>query len=272
MTARKDPSIAVLLPSYNPGPELKGTIDSLRIQDVPFRLILVDDGSKRPVDYAALTSGMDVDIIMLPKNLGISGAMNAGLDEILKGTFDYVARIDAGDFCAPGRFAKQLDFMDTHSDIGIVGSAVEFRLFDAAGKLFGSKVMSFPLTTAGCATRLALNSSIIHPAMMIRRSVFETLKGYSEDYPAAEDFDLLWRAHRAGFGLINLPETLLIKEEAPGSISQERRRKQIFSRLRIQWHNRSFSNPVFWAGIIKSIVTWAMPAWVVHSIKYMTGR
>jgi glycosyltransferase involved in cell wall biosynthesis len=44
------PNIAVLLPSYNPGPEIVGTLDSLRAQSIPFRLFLVDDGSAVQTD------------------------------------------------------------------------------------------------------------------------------------------------------------------------------------------------------------------------------
>lgn len=272
MTKSPDPRIAVLLPSYNPGPELKGTLDSLRLQSVPFRLFLVDDGSKRPGDYESLAQGMDVKILRLAKNLGITGAMNAGLDAIMTGNFDYIARIDTGDFCKADRFAKQLAFMDGNPQFGIVGSAVEFRLFDGGGKLVGEKTMTFPLSHADCVKRLPLNSPIIHPAMMIRRSVFERLQAYSENYPAAEDFDLIWRAHKAGFQLINLPDTLLTKEETPGSISQQRRRKQIMSRFRIQWDNRNLLSLRCWAGLVKSLATWAMPAWAVHALKFMTGK
>lgn len=272
MRKSTDPRIAVLLPSYNPGSELLGTLESLRRQSVPFRLFLVDDGSKRPGDYETLTEGMDVQILRLPKNLGITGAMNAGLDLIMSGSFDFIARIDTGDFCKPDRFATQLAYMDANPHIAIVGSAVEFRLFDAEGKLVGEKTMTFPLSDAACVKRLPLNSPIIHPAMLIRRQVFETLKAYSENYPAAEDFDLLWRAHKAGFQLINLPETLLTKEETPGSISQQRRRTQIMSRLLIQWDNRDLLQPRCWLGLVKSVVTWAMPAWAVHALKFMTGK
>jgi GT2 family glycosyltransferase len=270
MTKPVDPRIAVLLPSYNPGPELAGTLESLRQQSVPFRLFLVDDGSKKPGDYERLTSGMDARVLRLPKNLGITGAMNTGLQAIMQGPFEYIARIDTGDFCKPDRFEKQLAFMDTNLAVGIVGSAVEFRLFDDVGKLVGEKTMTFPLSDEACIRRLPLNSPIIHPAMLIRRSVFEILKGYSESYPAAEDFDLLWRAHLAGFELVNLPETLLTKEETPGSISQQRRRKQILSRFRIQWDNRNLFDSRCWLGLVKSIFTWAMPAWAVHGLKFMT--
>ena len=174
---------------------------------------------------------MDVVILRLPQNLGITGAMNAGLAALMRERPDYVARIDTGDFCTPDRFHKQLAYMDANPNIGILGSAVEFRIFDNDNKLTGSKVMSFPQDRAACAERLFLNSSVIHPAMLIRRECLKPCKAYSEDYPAAEDFDLLWRAHKAGFGLVNLPDTLLIKEETPGSISQKRRRRQVWSRL-----------------------------------------
>jgi GT2 family glycosyltransferase len=247
-------------------------LESLRAQTVPFKLFIVDDGSARPGDYEALAHEIDVSIIRLPKNLGISGAMNAGLAQIMRDNFKYVARLDVGDFCTPERFTKQLAYMNTHPDVGIVGSAVEFRIFDDQHTLIGSKVMVFPLTPEDAVRRLVLNVPIIHPAMLIRSTVFQTLKSYSEDYPAAEDFDLLWRAHKAGFQLANLPDRLLIKEETPGSISQKRRRRQIMSRLRIQWDNRDLSNPRCWLGFAKSLVTWALPGSAVHAIKFMLGK
>jgi GT2 family glycosyltransferase len=265
------PRIAVLLPTYNPGPELAETLDSLRKQTVAFRLYLVDDGSKRPGAYEDLTKGMDAVVMRLPQNLGITGAMNAGLDALMTAGYDYIARLDTGDFCAPERFAKQLAFMDAHPDIGIVGSAVEFRLFDAANQPIGKKVMSFPLDPAAAAQRLYLNTAIIHPAMLIRRRVFEVLKAYSENYPAAEDYDLLWRAQKAGFKLTNLPDVLLIKEETPGSISQKRRRRQVWSRLRIQWSNRDLSKPVCWKGLVRTAIIWALPNWAIHGIKFNSG-
>ena len=264
---KPSPAIAVLLPSYNPGPELTGTLNSLRVQSMPFRLFLIDDGSKSHTDYEKLTNGMDVQIIRLPKNLGITGAMNAGLAEILKGNFPYIARIDSGDFCTPDRFAKQLDWLETHQDVAILGSAVELHLFNAANELTAKFPLHYPVTPEACRNRLPLNSPASHPTMMIRRSVFERLKGYSEDYPAAEDFDLMWRASTAGFNIANLDDVLLIKEETPGSISQKRRSQQIYSRMRIQWANRNVFSPRCWIGLAKSVITLMTPATVATALK-----
>jgi glycosyltransferase involved in cell wall biosynthesis len=264
--------IAVLLPCYNPPiTELKVTLESLRKQTLPFRLFIVDDGSKTRIDYESHLAGLDAQVLRLPKNLGITGAMNAGVAEILKGPFEYIARIDAGDISAPERFALQMPYMDSHPKVGILGSAVDFRLFDAAGELVGTSSLVFPETHEGCRKFLFIRSAMIHPAMMIRRAVFEKLKGYSEEYPAAEDYEIQWRAVANGFELANLPQTLLIKEETPGSISQLRRRRQMFNRMRIQWDNLSPLEWRSWAGIAKSLFTWAAPARLINLLKLVRG-
>jgi GT2 family glycosyltransferase len=264
--------IAVLMPVYNPGSDLTLTLDSLRAQTIAFKLYLVDDGSKFHTDYETLCHGMDVEILRLPQNLGITGAMNAGLEVILKGPATYIARIDAGDMCKPKRFEKQLAFLKANPEISIVGSSVEFRLRDEHQNILQSHINRYPETAEGCRQKLFYNVAAIHPAMMLRRHVFEILNGYSELYPAAEDFDLMWRANKKGLNIANLAEVLLVKEEYPGSISQKRRKKQIFSRLRIQWANRSLASLNGWAGLVKSTVQLVTPATFTLVVKKLINR
>ncbi len=267
MTLDKIPKIAVLMPVYNPDDDLKMTLDSLRAQTVPFRLFLVDDGSKVQTDYEALTKGMDVKIIQLTKNVGITGAMNAGLKEILVGSFSYIARIDCGDVCTADRFAKQLSYLDVHSEIAILGSACEFRDRGEKHELLDTRVVVFPLTPEDCRKRLFFNSPVCHPVVFIRRAVFEKIGLYSEAYPAAEDFDLMWRASSAGFNISNLSDMLLIKEVTPGSISLKRRRRQIFSRLSIQWAHIKFTSFSSLMGIIRTILIFLAPSHLVTALK-----
>jgi GT2 family glycosyltransferase len=267
MVSKTAANIAVLMPVYNPAVELFATLDGLRAQSVPFTLFLVDDGSKIHTDYETLTHGIDATIIRLPKNLGITGAMNAGLNEILKGNFAYVARIDTGDICTPERFSKQKAYLDAHLEIAILGSAVELRHLNDRNELTTTRVIEYPVSPDECRKQLFFNSPVSHPAVMVRRVVFEKLGGYSEAYPAAEDFDLMWRANRAGFKISNLADMLLIKEETPGSISQKRRRQQIFSRLRIQWANRRLGSPASWIGLARSITILLLPLSAMNTLK-----
>jgi GT2 family glycosyltransferase len=263
----KNPQIAVLMPVYNPDEDLNLTLDSLRAQTVPFRLFLVDDGSKAHTDYESLCENIDVKIIRLAKNLGITGAMNMGLTEILTGQFKYIARIDCGDICVAERFAKQFAFLEKHGEISTLGTACEFRDRNEKNELLYSRIITLPSTPEESRKRLYFNSPVCHPAMMVRREVFEKIGFYSENYPAAEDYDLMWRINNAGLNIVNIPDVLLIKEVTPGSISLTRRRRQIFSRLRIQWANANLLSFRTWAGLVKTIVILAAPAQMVNAIK-----
>jgi glycosyltransferase involved in cell wall biosynthesis len=268
---KSEPQIAVLLPVYNPDDELVLTLNSLRAQEVPFRLFLIDDGSAVKADYEKLTYAIDVKIIRLAKNLGISGAMNAGIVEILKGDFKYIARIDAGDICAVTRFEKQLKYLDTHPEIDILGSSVEFQQHDDQNQIVSERIVQYPDTPEGCVKRLYSNMAVSHPAIMVRREVFDVLRTYSESYPAAEDYDLMWRATKHGFKLANLSEPLLVKIENPSSISQKYRRKQIFSRLRIQWSNCTALNTRSIMGMLKTLFVLVAPKQVVTALKSIIG-
>ncbi len=265
-------TLAVLMPVYNPDAGLKLTLESLRKQTVPFKLFLVDDGSKHHTDYETLTSGIDIAIIRLPKNLGITGALNAGLREIMKGQFKYIARIDAGDTATPHRFAKQVATLQTHPEISILGSNVELRDIDEQGQLINTRIWTLPLSPDACLRQMRYNVAACHPAMMIRRAVFETLHTYSDEYPAAEDYELTWRALKAGFKISNLGEVLLIKEETPGSISQKRRRRQIYSRLRLQMANHDIASLHSWLGISRSAATLVFPKEAANALKRLVGR
>jgi GT2 family glycosyltransferase len=267
MTLHTTPQIAVLMPVYNPGDDLKLTLVSLRAQTVPFRLFLVDDGSKVHTDYESLSAGMDVKIIRLPQNVGITGAMNAGLKEILSQGFPYIARIDCGDVCTSDRFEKQKSYLDGHPNISILGSACEFRDRSEQHELLDTRVVVFPISPEDCRRRLFFNSPVCHPVVIIRRSVFEKIGLYSEAYPAAEDYDLMWRASLAGFNIANLNDMLLIKEVTPGSISLKRRRRQIFSRLCIQWANVKFTSLLSLMGIVKTILIFLAPSQLVTALK-----
>jgi GT2 family glycosyltransferase len=265
-------AVAVLLPVYNPTQELEATLESLRAQSVPFHLFLVDDGSKFHTDYEKLSTGLKTTILRLPENLGITGAMNAGLAEISKGSYRYVARIDSGDFCKPERFAKQLEYLDKHADIAILGSYVELRQLDENDVLMSTRIWRVPLSPDSCRKYMYFNLPVSHPALMLRFEVFEKLKGYSDAFPAAEDFDLMWRATKAGFNISNLDEILLVKAETPNSISQKRRHLQIHSRLRIQWANRDLSNPNSVFGMMRSLITLVAPAKAIHTAKKLLAR
>ena len=266
MTAKAD--IAILMPAYNPGSGLVETLNSIRQQTVPFHLFLVDDGSKQKPDYASALGGIPHTLIALPKNVGITLALNAGLAEIFKGDFKYVARMDCGDAMTPDRLSVQKQFMDSHDNIDILGSWIEM-IYVEANRRF---VLAWPLNHEEIARGLWKNMSLSHPALMFRTSSWRKLGAYSVDFDAAEDYELARRAVAGGYRFKNIDKVLLIKTEDRDSISWRRRRRQLFSRLKAQWRYRKLSNVDCVAGLLKTSISLLIPTPMVHWLKAVMSK
>jgi glycosyltransferase involved in cell wall biosynthesis len=70
------PSISVIIPALNPGPELAECLEPLRRSSYPrFEVLVVDDGSAVPVD-----PGEPFRALRLAENRGPAGARNAGAE------------------------------------------------------------------------------------------------------------------------------------------------------------------------------------------------
>ncbi len=249
------PDIAILFTVYKPGNEIKNTLDSLRAQTIPFRLYLVDDGSPFPPDYEALTQGIDAHITCLPKNLGRTAALNAGLGEILKHNHTYVALIDNADTCTPDRLAKQKTYLEANPDIGIVSTWVRYH-FQVTGRTTESRL---PTSWQACAKLLRYNAPITHTAMLVRTKIYTDVNLYSEDYPAAEDYAFECMAHAKGHRMANIPEFLMDTVEMHESISGQKRAEQVRSRLRLQLHYADWFNPHTYLGMARTLAQIILP-------------
>lgn len=257
------PAIAVLMPVYNPAAELQMTLDSIRRQTVPSRLYLVDDGSKSKPDYHALLKGMDYQLIELPKNLGIVGALNAGLVEVLKGDFTYVARVDNGDINIDDRFESQKRYLQDHPDLCMISSHVRYEY-----EVTGLKIdVLNPETPEDCAKALRYNAPLTHAALMIRMDFLRVFKAYSSDYPAAEDLAMEFWAHAKGYKMGNIPRMLYRTIEMSESISGNSRKKQLNSRLRLQREYAEWGNIHTYLGMIRTLILMVAPIGLLRRIK-----
>ncbi len=85
----------VVIPVYNHGEALAGTLDSLSGYALP--TIVVDDGSdeKTKAIVADLAVKTDIELVSLPQNLGKGGAVMAGLRFAQQQGYTHVLQIDA---------------------------------------------------------------------------------------------------------------------------------------------------------------------------------
>ena len=260
-------TVAVLVPVYNDDGRLERTLESLASQGVPLVAVLVDDGSPVPITVDGRRHAFEVVVLRHDVNRGIEHALNTGLEYIRRRGFEFIARLDNGDRCARGRLARQRAVLQSDAAIHLVGSAVEWR--DDRGQLRFRRV--FPTDHDDIVRALHHTTVLIHPAVMFRASVVDSVGMYSTAYPAAEDYEFFFRIARR-HRVANLPDTLLITRYDPDGLSIRRRRTQLRSSLRIQLSN---FRPGFWAsyyGILKTLGRFFVPYSWITAAKAAMGR
>src|SRR5579872_6896113 len=189
-TQATTPAISVVMPTYNGERFLRPAIESILNQTFPnFELIIIDDGSTDNTPHI-LSEFKDTRLTVLTnqQNLGIAVATNRGL-AAARG--EYIALQDHDDISLPHRFQTQLDFLNTHPEIALVGSAAE--LIDENGVPYADYFE--PENDIDIKWETLFRCPISHTSVMARRKVLLDVGGYSTDgaLRVASDYDFLSR-------------------------------------------------------------------------------
>ncbi|MBQ3147911.1 MAG: glycosyltransferase [Alistipes sp.] len=209
------PKVTVLLPAFNADNTLAKAIQSIVDQSyINWELVVINDGSKDNTE-AVINSFNDDRILYLKndKNRGLIYTLNRGIS-VARG--EYIARMDADDISLPERLSKQVVYMDTHPDVIVCGTQIEY---------FGTKStryhkIKFPLANDDLKDMLVTSTCFAHPTVMIRKSVFEhTGIQYDIKYKNAEDYSL-WIDLAPYGNFANLNEKLLLYRVSDTQISQ----------------------------------------------------
>jgi len=183
----------------------------------------VSSGLQRVLDDIAQRPNSEA--IMLPHNMGLARALNAGLEHV---TTPIVARADADDICAPERFAKQIPLIDTGLDV--VGSAIAEFVDDPASPGLIRHVRERPAEILRGA-RTA--SPFHHPTVVFRAAAVAAVGGYPvlnrmEDY-------LLWaKMIMNGAAVGNIDEPLVYYRVGAGAYERRGGRTMLSSEHALQ--------------------------------------
>jgi glycosyltransferase involved in cell wall biosynthesis len=246
--------VAVLMPAHNADKFINRAVRSLAESTFPCDLYVVDDGSEIPVT-AALAGNPGVRVLRLEQNCGIARARNAGLRAILTYPYEFVACLDADDICHPDRIAKQVEFLDRHPEVAVVGTWG--RHFDEnTGETICVK--RTPASPAVAKKAMRSNMSVINTSAMIRADALRAVGLYSERYEAAEDYEL-FRRISARFAIANIPQILVDICISPEGVSLKRRRRQLLDRFKIQL--KYFEPMEFgaWLGLARTLLLFLVP-------------
>jgi len=189
------PRVTLGIATYNRDTYLAQSIRSGLEQDLAdFEVLVVVDGSENPAIDRVLAGFVDeprLRVVRHERNLGIAAAYNTFVSE---GRGELIAMVGDDDLCLPGRLRRQVQIFDRFPDTGVVhGDAV---VIDAAGKRTGTW-NSRDFTPAQLVQSFfRSHNHLVDPTRMVHRRVYETVGGYDEHYPLANDFDFWLRAAR----------------------------------------------------------------------------
>jgi len=196
-------------------------------------VVIVDDGSTVPISQQQIKSEFRninaITVLRNEQNKGITDALNVGLEWIEQYVnAKYIARLDCGDRCHPHRFYRQMEYLNTHSEIGLLGSWCVFE----------DKKMSFRFLfktpTGHDRIKKAMHSGnvFIHSTTIFKTTLLKTVGHYPSEFVYAEDYAFFWKLLKVTRSHI-LDEFLIIYELDHNGLSIKNRQKQLASRAKI---------------------------------------
>jgi glycosyltransferase involved in cell wall biosynthesis len=205
------PLVTIGLPTYNARGTVVAALRSVFAQSLrDWELVIVDDGSTDG-------SGELLKSIRDPRVRFISGEQNLGLASRLNqiaslARGQYLARMDADDIQHPLRLQQQLQYLETHRDCAVLGTAI--ASIDLESRLQGwragaSSVQSLEET---------LRSAPMNHATVVGRTAWFQANSYNSNFRRSEDLDLWCRTCESG-AFANLPDILyFVRENGYGHI------------------------------------------------------
>jgi glycosyltransferase involved in cell wall biosynthesis len=230
------PSFSVVIAVYinDNVDEFKQAIDSLLNQSYqPSEIVIVVDG----VITAEVNLLIDefktnelFQIIELPVNMGLSNALNIGIQN---SKHEIIARMDSDDVCMNDRFEKQIKHLISENLDIVGGQILEFKE-STKEILFRREV---PLEHSDIIRFMKYRSPFSHPSIVLKKSVFETINGYLVSFKgsAFQDYDFFVRAYMKGFKFGNVKDDVLYYRLGSDLRSMTRRRWGLgYAKLELQ--------------------------------------
>lgn len=212
----KKPKVSVLMPVFNAGCFVATAIESVLSQTLQdFELICVDDGSTDN-SYAILRryarKDARVRILRNRTNKGIGYTRKRLMD---LSQADFVAIMDADDAMFPDRLEKQVNYLQKHAEVVLVGG--QCVTMDDSGKVTGHKL--FPITHKAIYKAMYTRMAVQQPASMIdKRLVPQDFPWYDNAVSPVEDLDNQFRLLNFGT-FANLSDSVLYYRVYSGSNS-----------------------------------------------------
>jgi glycosyltransferase involved in cell wall biosynthesis len=218
MTTNPEPKVDVIIPTYNGLPYLKQTVESILAQTYKnFELYIIDDGSTDKTDVYVKNLKDKRIHYEKKKNGGQSTARNLG---IKISSSPYISFIDSDDIWYPEKLEKQMQIMQRNSSVGLVYG--HHYLIDEDNIIQGNlriwkRGKIFDDLCSG--NFIAGSASMV----LIRRSVFDNIGVFKEDFLIGEDWEM-WLRIAQKYEIDFVPEIIAALRQRSDGMQQNHKK------------------------------------------------
>ena len=201
-----------IMPAYNEEEALPGVLAELRSMVPGVDVVVVSDGSRDRTAEVAREAG--VNVVELPYNLGIGGALQTGFRFARRGGWRRAVQVDADGQHDPGQVLRLLGALDEGADL-VIGTRFAtgdggYRVGRTRGRAMGAMRV---------AVRMLSGRRFTDTSSGFRAFSAPMIDYFAETYPSEymDSVEALLLALREGFAVVEVPVTM--RERQAGQAS-----------------------------------------------------
>lgn len=221
----KQPKISIVIPSRNQGTVLERCLDSIFIltEYRDYEVIVVDNRTTDPNAIRAMRSYPVKRIAYEDSRFNYSRANNIGVGAT---TGEYIVLLNNDTEVISSDWLQKMVMYFEDPNIGAAGATLLYpnNTIQHAGVILGPRgtadhvMRGFDEASDGYAGSLAVSrevSAVTAACMMMRRSTFHAVGGFSEDYAKHyQDVDLCLKVRQSGMSIISVSNARLYHHES----------------------------------------------------------
>lgn len=209
MSTKTKEKFSVLMSVYkNEKPEyLQQSLESILQQTIlPAEIVVVKDGLltdelDKVLDVFAKRSNL-FRFLCFEQNRGLGLALRDGVEAC---SYEWIARMDTDDICKPERFARQVEYIERHPEIALLGTWIKEFSIDSDHP---DSVTELPCEHEAIVAYAKKRNPFRHMTVMFKKSAVLDSGNY-RDFLWFEDYDLWVRMLQKGFQVANISEFLV---------------------------------------------------------------
>lgn len=206
--------VSVILPTYNRAFCIEKSICSVLKQTYEnFELLIIDDGSEDDTEKIVKPYLNDsrISFYKLDKNRGVANARNYGAG-LCRG--EWIAFEDSDDVWRLEKITEQMEYVKSNQKADLIYCMYEYHPAES------NTTFNVPGDTVeDTFENLFMKNRIGAPTVLVKKTFFDSLRGFDVNFPALEDWDFALKASISG-KIVFCPKPLMDVYQTKGGLSE----------------------------------------------------